>query len=466
MFDVLTYEKGGARAAHARAVPRRGALPRRHPPLPRHPRLRQHRDHRPVGRHRGGHRRAGAPDHGHLDLPGRPPVVTVEARADGRVLHLSQQRFRYLADAADGARWAVPMQLRYGTASGDVVHTTELLDGDQLEIDLPEAVTWVVANAEGAGFYRVHTSGPLRDALAAGPGSSPTSSATASSTTPGRRCWPAPPRAEEFVALAERLAGERGRLGVAADPRRPGRDRPGGPRRRPRPHCRPAPARSSAPPSSGWAGRPTRATRTATASCGPLLIGAAVTLAADPAAEAQARTLFARVCADSSAVEANIAGSRRCGPSPRVATPADVDALLDGLPHRRHPAGGAALPLRAGRGARPRAVRPRARAGHLDRGAHAERARTSSAPAWPTATTAPRRGRRSAAAWDELNERFPSNSIARMLNGIRAVSDPALAADIEAFLEAHPVVQAKQAVAQHLERMRVSVALRERVRTS
>jgi puromycin-sensitive aminopeptidase len=66
--------------------------------------------------------------------------------------------------------------------------------------------------------------------------------------------------------------------------------------------------------------------------------------------------------------------------------------------------------------------------------------------------------------WDELNERFPSNSIARMCNGIRAVSDPALAAEIEAFVAEHPVEQAKQAMAQHLERMRVTVALGERVR--
>ena len=59
---------------HARAVPRARTASatgiRRY--LSR-PRVRQHRDHRPVGRHRGGHRRAGAPDHGQLDLPGRPP---------------------------------------------------------------------------------------------------------------------------------------------------------------------------------------------------------------------------------------------------------------------------------------------------------------------------------------------------------------------------------------------------------
>ena len=64
--------------------------------------------------------------------------------------------------------------------------------------------------------------------------------------------------------------------------------------------------------------------------------------------------------------------------------------------------------------------------------------------------------------WDEMNERFPSNSIVRMLYGIRSVSDPALAADIEAFTAEHPVPQAKQALQQHLERMRVSVQLRER----
>jgi puromycin-sensitive aminopeptidase len=62
-----------------------------------------------------------------------------------------------------------------------------------------------------------------------------------------------------------------------------------------------------------------------------------------------------------------------------------------------------------------------------------------------------------------VNERFPSNSIVRMLNGIRSVSDPTVAARIDAFLTAHPVPQAKQTLAQHLERMQVTVALRQRL---
>jgi hypothetical protein len=49
-----------------------------------------------------------------------------------------------------------------------------------------------------------------------------------------------------------------------------------------------------------------------------------------------------------------------------------------------------------------------------------------------------------------------------MLSGMRSVNDPALAADIEAFTAEHPVPQAKQTLPQHLERLRVSVALRER----
>jgi puromycin-sensitive aminopeptidase len=64
--------------------------------------------------------------------------------------------------------------------------------------------------------------------------------------------------------------------------------------------------------------------------------------------------------------------------------------------------------------------------------------------------------------WDEMNERFPSNSIVRMLSGMRSVNDPVLAADIEAFTSEHPVPQARQTLQQHLERMRVSVALRAR----
>jgi puromycin-sensitive aminopeptidase len=64
--------------------------------------------------------------------------------------------------------------------------------------------------------------------------------------------------------------------------------------------------------------------------------------------------------------------------------------------------------------------------------------------------------------WDRLNERFPDNAIPRMLQGITTLSTPDLAAEVEAFVTAHPVPHGQRMVDQHLERLRVNVALRER----
>jgi puromycin-sensitive aminopeptidase len=66
------------------------------------------------------------------------------------------------------------------------------------------------------------------------------------------------------------------------------------------------------------------------------------------------------------------------------------------------------------------------------------------------------------AEWDRLNERFPDNAIPRLLGGVTALSTPRQAADVEAFLADHPVPQAAKTVEQHLERLRVNVALRQR----
>ncbi len=64
--------------------------------------------------------------------------------------------------------------------------------------------------------------------------------------------------------------------------------------------------------------------------------------------------------------------------------------------------------------------------------------------------------------WDELGRRFPSNSIARMVGGIEALHRFGLADEVEAFFASHPVPQAQRTVDQHVERLRVNVALRER----
>jgi puromycin-sensitive aminopeptidase len=392
---------------------------------------------------------------------GGHPMVSVEARADGRVLHLSQARFRYLADDRDAARWAIPLQLRYGTASGEVVRTTALLDGDELEIDLPEPVVWVQANADGTGFYRVHTSGPLRDALADradelphieryGLADDTWAAVLAGTTSP-----------EEFVGLAERLSGERDvsvwrrLLGGLAEI-----DRAMAPEQRPALAARARALVGPALDRLGWEprdGEPDRERELRGA-----LIGAAVALAGDDDATARARALFARVRSGEAAVEANVAAAAVRAVA-TVATADDVDALVDGFRTGATPQEEQRY-LFALAEVRDPALFARV----LDLATSTE-VRTQNAPYLLGACLANRDNGAAAWAairdgWDELNERFPSNSIARMLNGIRAVSDPALAGAIEAFLAEHPVEQAKQAMAQHLERMRVTVALGARVR--
>jgi aminopeptidase N len=64
--------------------------------------------------------------------------------------------------------------------------------------------------------------------------------------------------------------------------------------------------------------------------------------------------------------------------------------------------------------------------------------------------------------WDEANRRFPNNTIVRMIDAVRLLTDEAVAADVQAFFAEHPIKQAAKTLDQILERQRVNVALRAR----
>jgi puromycin-sensitive aminopeptidase len=64
--------------------------------------------------------------------------------------------------------------------------------------------------------------------------------------------------------------------------------------------------------------------------------------------------------------------------------------------------------------------------------------------------------------WAELVERFPSNLVVRMVEGAIWLVDEETSTDIEQFLTANPLAQGERTVRQHLERLRVHVALRRR----
>ena len=64
--------------------------------------------------------------------------------------------------------------------------------------------------------------------------------------------------------------------------------------------------------------------------------------------------------------------------------------------------------------------------------------------------------------WDEMLREYPDNSIVRMVGGIRSLSKRDLARDVEGFFATHSVPTGELTLAQHLERLSVNVAMRER----
>ena len=66
-------------------------------------------------------------------------------------------------------------------------------------------------------------------------------------------------------------------------------------------------------------------------------------------------------------------------------------------------------------------------------------------------------------AWDEFPKKFPSNTLPRMLDGVRALcSPPELAASVTGFIESHPLAAGGRTVEQILERLAMSVAFGRR----
>ncbi|MGH9139429.1 MAG: M1 family metallopeptidase, partial [Acidimicrobiales bacterium] len=103
---------------------------------------------------------------------GGHPIVSADLVA-ATTLRLTQERFRLSAAAEPDAPaaseglgdvWSVPVVLTVST-DGRVRSERVLLDEREVDVDLGAAPDYVVVNAGGHGFYRVRYSAKLRDAL-------------------------------------------------------------------------------------------------------------------------------------------------------------------------------------------------------------------------------------------------------------------------------------------------------------
>ncbi len=64
--------------------------------------------------------------------------------------------------------------------------------------------------------------------------------------------------------------------------------------------------------------------------------------------------------------------------------------------------------------------------------------------------------------WADMVRQYPDNSIPRMCEGIIGLVTPDLEADVAAFFANHPVKQGAKQIEQHLERLRIAVACKQR----
>jgi puromycin-sensitive aminopeptidase len=64
--------------------------------------------------------------------------------------------------------------------------------------------------------------------------------------------------------------------------------------------------------------------------------------------------------------------------------------------------------------------------------------------------------------WPQLLERFPDNTIVRMVSSITTLTTPELVADVQGFFSEHPIPQAAKTLEQLLERQKVNAGLRAR----
>ena len=459
MFDVLTYEKG---AAVVRMLEQYLGEDRFRAGIRKYMASHQYGNTETTDLWDAIEQATGEPVRRIMDswiFQGGHPIVSVSTSDDGHRLLLDQRLSRYLPEPAEDVRWAIPLQIRYGSASGAVTSRTALLEGDSLELEADEAITWVVADAEGHGFYRVNYSAPLRAALVAranehlsdveryGLVDDTWVSVLAGYTTAVDFLQLAEGFAEENdVSVWRRVVGGLDQLDRILD----GQARV----------ALAARARSLLSPALerlGWDGRDEDADRDR--ELRGVLIGAVAVLGADPDAQERVAELFGRYRADSASVEANVAAAvvRATAVS---AGPDEVDAIIEGFRTGTTPQEELRY-LYALSDVR----RPDQMARVLELALH--EVRTQNAPFLIGACIANRDN--AALAWQvvednwaSMNQRFPSNSIVRMLQGMRAVSDAALADRIASFIADHPVPQAKRTLLQHLERMRVTVALRER----
>ena len=386
------------------------------------------------------------------------PLISVEK--DGKELVLSQRIFRYLQDSDVPDRcWHVPVFVRAGI-KGEIINKTVLLTERQMRVELPQPVDWAVVNAGGHGFYRVRYSSDLAAALKEG---------LQNRLSPVERfnlvndAWATTlaglTSLTDYLGLIDLFRNETDlnvwttqiiswhHLYRIFDETQ---ERSFQKRIR---NILTAPVQHF-----GWS--PREGETDLDRQLRGELINALGTVANDAACQERARELYAQYEKDPDSVERNL-----------------VPALVSIVAHI-----GAAADYEKFHAKFKNAQTPQEETRYLfalavfrhqdliDRTLQmtvSGEVRTQNAPYLMRSLLLNKEAREKAwlfmkARWEEMLRQYPDNSIPRMCDGIIGLVTPELESDVKDFFARHPVKQGAKQIEQHIERLRIAVACKER----
>ncbi|HEY5664264.1 MAG TPA: M1 family metallopeptidase [Ilumatobacter sp.] len=383
----------------------------------------------------------------------QPGYPLVSAVVTGDELVLSQRRFSFDPDSVSDALWSIPLVVRQGDRTDRL-----LLEADEVRLAAPPGA--VVVNAGGHGFYRVSYCDELRGRLS--------SDVVATMSTLERYnlvddAWSAVTAgdmtAPEYLDLVERFADER-RYGVWQSIAIGLRG-----------------VRRLLDDDRAVAAFEQRVT----ALVAPALAALGEPAAGEPELAAKLRGLLLAVQALPGG-DADAVGRARSYYEQWSAAPASVDAELAAAATGIVAATGDRADYERMLALASDASTPQVQLRHLYALAEFDDAelmqrtcelamtdlvKTQNAPFLLRACIGNRH--HGAAAWDfvrrhwaEANARFPHSTIVRMVETIRTLDRPAQVADVQAFFAEHPIDQSTKTLEQLLERQRVNAAVRAR----
>ncbi|MEY2974737.1 MAG: hypothetical protein RIR49_1157 [Actinomycetota bacterium] len=377
----------------------------------------------------------------------QPGFPLVTARRDGDELVVTQRRFSYGAgDTGEEPVWAIPVRVRVGDRVESV-----LLEDQPVRLPAP-SVTPVVVNADGHGFFRVD----LRDGLLAEViAHAPTGCSTLERYNIVDDAWNAVLAgrmgADELLDALAGFAGERSLpvwQAIAVALRGLARMTP-----EDRLDAFASRVRTLTAPALDALGDPTDGEDDLTGTLRGLLLRLAATLGRDTEVRSRCRAWF-DMARSGGAVDPELVAAATVV----VAATGDADdfeVMLDGF--RR-----ADTPQEQLRYLYALAEFDDADLiGRTCELAMSGEVKTQNAPFLLRACIANRHhGAQAweftARHWDEANRRFPTNTIVRMVDSVKLLGDPAQVAAVRAFFAEHPIPQAEATLRQILERQQVN----------